>query len=609
MATQVQLRRGTAAQNNAFTGAVGEVTYDSDNDTLRVHDGGAAGGYELAKSNLQTHTNIDINSGTIDGTVIGGSTPAAISGTTGQFDTSLNVDGTVTADGLTVDGATVLNNSNASVDFTVKGDNGSALLVDGSTGDISFYEDTGTTPKFFWDASAEALGIGTTSPVQKLSINGSGGTLAGTAAISLWDSNSAGSRRWAIANGASATGVDQINALTFNVGSGSSSADPLTSGVEVMRIKSDGSVGIGTSSPAHLVDAISTSGSASARFGSTYAVGANNGTLIISNGGTGNGMLRFDYETSTDRARIGVTTSSQDLQFFTAGNNERMRIDSSGNVGIGTSSPSAKLDVDGSVVIRNSSAINELTFSGAEYTNIYSQTTSGFDIGTTSSSGNSYLRFLTENVERMRIDSPGNLLVGTTTVPSLGGNTAGKFAVVNGTAQIGVQDNGDGGIFASYSASKSIGLSAGASYGSNEGYSFIKLTPTTGSSASVQVVANSNGVQLTHDATAWSSASDVRLKTVVSGFTDALADVAKLEAIKFTWKNDNFGKVCVGLTAQSVQSVLPEAVDEFVKTEEDGSPTYLSVRYTDVIPLLTAAIQEQQAIIEALEARVAALEA
>jgi hypothetical protein len=41
--------------------------------------------------------NVDINGGTIDGTVIGGSTPAAISGTTGQFGTSLNVDGTVTA--------------------------------------------------------------------------------------------------------------------------------------------------------------------------------------------------------------------------------------------------------------------------------------------------------------------------------------------------------------------------------------------------------------------------------------------------------------------------------------------------------------------------------
>ena len=124
------------------------------------------------------------------------------------------------------------------------------IYVD-TTGDISFYEDTGTTPKFFWDASAESLGIG-------------------------------------------------------------------------------------TSSPAHLVDAISTTGSAAARFGTTYNTGSNDGTVIISNGGSGDAMLRFDYEGSnTDRARIGVTASDQHLQFFTAGNNERMRIDSSGNLLVG----------------------------------------------------------------------------------------------------------------------------------------------------------------------------------------------------------------------------------------------------------------------------------
>ena len=100
-----------------------------------------------------------------------------------------------------------------------------------------------------------------------------------------------------------------------------------------MVITSAGSVGIGTTSPAHRIDAINTAGSASARFGSTFNTGANNGTVIITNGGTGDAMLRFDYEgTNTDRARIGVTASNQALQFFTAGNNERMRIDSDGNL-------------------------------------------------------------------------------------------------------------------------------------------------------------------------------------------------------------------------------------------------------------------------------------
>ena len=47
MATQIQLRRGTATQNNAFTGAVGEVTADTTNNKLRLHDGSTAGGHEI----------------------------------------------------------------------------------------------------------------------------------------------------------------------------------------------------------------------------------------------------------------------------------------------------------------------------------------------------------------------------------------------------------------------------------------------------------------------------------------------------------------------------------------------------------------------------------
>ena len=80
---------------------------------------------------------------------------------------------------------------------------------------------------------------------------------------------------------------------------------------------SNGRLGIGTNSPAHLLDVIVSSGSASARFGTTHNTGDNDATVIISNGGSGDGMLRFDYEGSnTDRARIGVTSSGQDKSFI-----------------------------------------------------------------------------------------------------------------------------------------------------------------------------------------------------------------------------------------------------------------------------------------------------
>jgi hypothetical protein len=49
MATAIQFRRGTTAQHGSFTGLVGEITVDTDLDTLRVHDGSTAGGTRLAK--------------------------------------------------------------------------------------------------------------------------------------------------------------------------------------------------------------------------------------------------------------------------------------------------------------------------------------------------------------------------------------------------------------------------------------------------------------------------------------------------------------------------------------------------------------------------------
>ena len=52
MPTQVQFRRGTTAQNNSFTGAVGELSIDTDKDALRIHDGTTSGGFEQAKADL-----------------------------------------------------------------------------------------------------------------------------------------------------------------------------------------------------------------------------------------------------------------------------------------------------------------------------------------------------------------------------------------------------------------------------------------------------------------------------------------------------------------------------------------------------------------------------
>ena len=183
--------------------------------------------------------------------------------------TGIDVTGTLTADGLTVDnvdinGATVAwqNGGTNQTYFATTGSSEQALILrldnqnlssagyfevqDGSAGrkvltvedggDISFYEDTGTTPKFFWDASAERLGIGTSSPDRKFHIkteNNIIGSIESTDAdawLAFKDNTSS-------TDNAVRVGATGDN-LRFYAGA-----------AERMRIDSDGNVGIGTSSP------------------------------------------------------------------------------------------------------------------------------------------------------------------------------------------------------------------------------------------------------------------------------------------------------------------------------------------------------------------------
>ena len=83
------------------------------------------------------------------------------------------------------------------------------------------------------------------------------------------------------------------------------------------------------------------------KVGASNASGVNNGNIVINNGGTGNASLQFDYESNTERAKIYVYRSTQDLIFDTAGS-ERLRITAAGLVGIGTDNPDDNLAVRGS---------------------------------------------------------------------------------------------------------------------------------------------------------------------------------------------------------------------------------------------------------------------
>ena len=239
-----------------------------------------------------------------------------------------------------------------------------------SNGDVSFYEDTGTTPKFFWDASAEALGIGTTSPASKLQLNTSSAsdtalTVSNTVASTVATQSSNGS-------------FYLYNYGAYNLIFG-------TNATERMRIDSSGNVGIGTSS-------------VSSVFGTTVKIfsSGSGGTLDI--GGSSVNLRMFGSE---GLSLGGVAMSTNHPLAFYTNDAERMRIDSSGRVGIGTTSPQSDLEIQSKTT--GTDAVISLTAAGTRRYQIKALTSVGA------------LAFVDESLasERMRITSTGSVGIGT----------------------------------------------------------------------------------------------------------------------------------------------------------------------------------------------------
>ncbi len=318
--------------------------------------------------------------------------------------TNPDVTGTLTADGLTVDGngdisgyigigdgfvsgltANTLTYQADDHNFKNNANNKSFLTIDGATGDISFFEDTGTTAKFFWDASAESLGIGTTSagdPITPLVINKSDSS-AGYIRFTNSDATS-GFYIGLTASEDALLNNQEASNMIFH-----------TSNTEAMRIDSSGNVGIGTTSP---VDT-----------GPTYGDLTINGSVgafisLQSNGSTTGVLQTIGTET-----RLSTSVASGYLAFRTdtgGAGTEAMRIDSSGNVGIGTTTPLALLHVQGEVGTTNGTAAAPThTFYGDNDTGMFRAAVDT-------------LALATGGTEAARIDSSGNLLVGTTLTPT-----------------------------------------------------------------------------------------------------------------------------------------------------------------------------------------------
>jgi hypothetical protein len=287
-------------------------------------------------------------------------------------------------------------------------------------------------------------------------------------------------------------------------------------------------------------------------------------------------------------------------------------------VGIGTSSPAFKLDI---VASANASLVSRVlnTNTGAStqsilqlgtgasaerysnlnvnYTSQYFQNV-GVNISTLYQDYDTQIFRKNDGTERARITSAGRMQINTTAV------TNAFLNVVSGTFDPTVNS------WASNAAICATGqfgggllfLDGGAGYAvwsEDAGKDFYIRGNTIGTSLT-------GGVFLNNYATSWSAASDENIKDIIEPITNAVKKVVSLRTVIGKYKDEAEGTRHPFLIAQDVQAVLPEAVSLMNK---GGEKECLALSYTDTIPLLVAAVKEQQQMIETLQAKVAALEA
>ena len=301
---------------------------------------------------------------------------------------------------------------------------------------------------------------------------------------------------------------------------------------------------------------------------------------------TSSDTLTFGSANTTTAAQIaGIDSGSTNgqLAIYTTASGtstERVRVDSSGNVGIGTASPTVRLQV----VTATTGNVTAATWSDNVTDTGYLGIRSGGGVGLWAGG---FLAFGSGSgtfTERMRIDSSGNLLVGTTSVAA----SCKTTIATSSNNQLAIDcTTGTGTVYSTivFSQSQTTKTQLYQDHGATRFY----------------IVNNTNGLYLAANATAWTAVSDERAKENLVPITNAASKVASLRAVTGNYISDESKKSRAFLIAQDVQSVLPEAVDS-------SDSENLGVQYTDVIPLLVAAIKEQQALIQTLTDRITALE-
>ena len=446
--------------------------------------------------------------------------------------------------------------------------------------------------------TSSGLGIGTSSPGAKLDVQGSAGT---STPLLILKNNSAANasnivqEQFFVANAFG--GLEQVASITaLNTNAGNNNSGTLTfatsalgtasTPTERMRLDSAGNLGLGVTPSAW------NAGFKALQIGAECALWSSTSTAAawLSRNVFLNTSSSFRY-IANDYANALQIDNDGAFKFYTAASGtagdpitfiQAMTLAASGGLSIGaTSDAGAKnllLDAGGKLAGNASSGGTSSTIE------LYNASTGNMNLTAAYSAAS--ITFATGGTaERARIDSSGNLLVGTTANPwaaRLVAQSAGQVV------QFGT------------SSTTEIGFGLDVA-GTTTSQSAINVYSSGSATTRFIVYANGNAVNTNNS---YGAISDVKLKENIVDASPKLADLMQVKVRSYNIIGDTTKQL--GVVAQELETVFPSMIDESPDRDREGNElgtTTKQVKYSVFVPMLIKAMQEQQTIIESLKAR------
>jgi len=284
--------------------------------------------------------------------------------------------------------------------------------------------------------------------------------------------------------------------------------------------------------------------------------------------------------TTSATALVHTADTSGALQLATNNGTVAVTVDTSQNVGIGTASPSTKLDVNGNIALPNATALQFKDSGGSRKDTLQLNSSSNIILQSPSAS----IFQINGSTEAMRVEAGGNVGIGTSAPNAFGNRTFEVSAGANSSVYLILSTNSNtirgemafdtGTMYISTKTSHPMvfrtadaercRIDTGGNFTVSNGSIYFTSAQYRSNVASsqLQFINNSAGVSLAVNGTSWGSLSDERDKEIIEPITDAVSKVASLRSVIGRYKIDDADKRRAFLIAQDVKAVLPEAVTE-----------------------------------------------